>query len=210
MNIIKKNRKLFAVLILFLSNILVFSETKTSIKWKLSLVIEDATEVKTDELSHIINLPSGTEYSLLIESESSSECYVILEKTDKTSIILFDGHLEAGNQMYLPDENFGDDVFTVDSSTGIEKIYVIVSKFQQTDLEKLLNKKSSKTIDKNLSDKILDEISFLKQNVSSYTEQPVKPAVTGGTTRSLQIKRIVPYTEFDGADVYVKTIRISH
>jgi len=206
---IYKKRILLCLFFLFIS-ISVFSEDKNFVNWKLSFVLEDETEADTNDLSHILKLPSGTEYSLLIESEEDAECYVVLEQSDKKELVLYKGPITAGKQIYLPQENFGSEVFKINSDSGVEKIHIVVSRNSQTDLEKLLKNNTSNIINKNFSDKVIDEISSLKQNASSYTEQPVKPAVTGGTTRQFSAKRVRPYTEFNGADLYVKTIRISH
>lgn len=203
-------KKYFIVFILFFVSALCFSEENNFIQWKLSFVLEDETEADTTDLSHILKLPNGTEYSLLIESEEDAECYVVLEQSDKKELVLYKGPITAGKQIYLPQENFGSEVFKINSDSGVEKIHIVVSRNSQTDLEKLLKNNSSNIISKNFADKVIDEISYLKQSASSYTEKPVKPAVTGGTTRQFSAKRVRPYTEFYGADLYVKTIRISH
>jgi len=203
-------KKFFIVFILFFVSALCFSEENNFIKWKLSFVLEDGTEVDTTDLSHILKLPNGTEYSLLIESEEDAECYVVFEQSDKKDLVLYKGSVTAGSQIYLPEESFGSEVFKINSNSGVEKNHIVVSKNSQTNLEKLLKNSDSNIINKKYADKVIDEISLLKQNASSYTEQPVKPAVTGGTTRQFSAKKIRPYTEYNGADLYVKTIRISH
>lgn len=178
--------------------------------WKLSaFTVSDGMQTVLD-VSRPVNLTNGDAFGIVIETDGRIEnayCYAIYEDENGIASALYDGKIPSSGKVTLPSE---EETFSVTPPSGIEKIHIIVCSVEQKKLEQFIEKIDGSKDKKTASEKVVDEISRLKLGASSFAEKPVKPATTGGTTRSLGKLSVSPYTEYSGSAVYVKTIRITH
>lgn len=197
-------RKKTVLFVMVLFGSILFSQTN-SLNWEFAFLSESKGLYIPVDSERIIELSENSNFKLFLSTQSNCYCYVIYEDINGTETVLFSGSLIAASDLYLPSKNISS-AYNITPPSGTEKIYIIVSALPQKDLEKILNKS---VLD---SKKILDEVLKIKKNLSSFTSEPVKPATTGGTTRSFSsdTEQERPYTLFSGTDVYVKTIRIKH
>lgn len=87
---------------------------------------------------------------------------------------------------------------------------IIVPSVRRKKLEKLLDSSDKGSCTVSVSRQILDEIGRLRLTLTPYTEEPVKPAGMGATSRGFAPGSDSAVTAFSGASVYVETVRIRH
>lgn len=204
--IVKKMLTLF-VLISGLS--FLYAQSDSSLVWQLAFLHKTAGRLESLPVSQVMQLKDGDQFKLKISSDDDASCYVIDEQGDGTVAVLFDAKLNAFEPQELP--GTGDDaLFVLSPPDGTDKIHVIVSDGPIKNIEPLLAKLEKEGNSPSASRGVLDEIARIKQNLSPVTEKPSKPAVMGASTRALIAPSSNTTTEFAGASLYVKTIRIKH
>jgi hypothetical protein len=195
------------IIMLFAS---MFCQAQSLINWQFAFLLPGNDSKGPVDTSRPVKLPDGSEFRLYLKPESDVDCYIVYEQADTIASVLFCGEVTAGRAIYLPGR---DKVFSVVPPAGTEKIHIIISGCPQKTLETFAAALQEHPRDLSISQKIIDEILRMKQNVSAFTEVSVKPVSTGGTARAF-MPGISPddpvCTEYSGAGLYVKTVRIRH
>ena len=203
-----KYAKFISVFFFSLFTVALFAEP--SLTWHLSAFsVEDGMRTPLD-VSKPANLADGTDFGITIEIDDAVKnafCYAVYEDGEGMATVLYNGKVPSSHKVMLPSD---DETFTVTPPAGMEKIHLVVCATEQKKLAQLIEKLDSAKEAKTASKKVIDEINRVKLSVSSFAETPVKPASTGGVTRGLGASTAETYSEFTGANEYVKTIRISH
>jgi hypothetical protein len=178
-------------------------------QWSFGFFSVIGEEYQSLPLSQAAQMKDGDRFRLLVSSEKDAYCYILDEQPDGILCQIFGGRLRAKDAIFIPSGD-DEDCFVLGPPDGIERIHILVSAIRQEKLEQL-SARLSKDADKaTASRKTLDEMSRVRQSLTSFTEAPSKPAVMGASTRFLAERAESEAIEFSGASTYVKTIRISH
>jgi hypothetical protein len=197
-------------LCIILLSVGMFCQAQSCINWQFAFLLPGNDSQRPVDTSKPVVLPDGAKFRLYVKPESDADCYIVYEQADGTAAIPYCGEVTAGTAVYLPGR---DKVFSVVPPAGTEKIHIIVSCHPRKTLENFAAALQKHPGDADISQKIVDEILHMKQNASVFTESPVKPVSTGGTARAFtpgQSQIDPACTEYSGAELYVKTIRIWH
>jgi hypothetical protein len=180
-----------------------------SLEWRFGFFLVVGEDYKVLPLSQTAQMKDGDRFRLLVSSESDAYCYILDEQPDGLVCQMYCGRLKAKNAVFIPSGE-GEDCFILGPPDGVDKIHILVSASRQEKLELSLAKLPKDADQVGASRKVIDEVSRVRQALSSFAEAPSKPAVMGASTRFLAAKAESEAIEFSGASTYVKTIRITH
>jgi hypothetical protein len=201
-------KKLFLILSFLLLAFSLFGEPGL-FSWRFGFfsVVGEDYEVLT--LSKAAQMKDGDRFRLLVSSEWDAYCYILDEQPDGLVCQMYAGKLKAKNAVFIPSGE-GEDCFILGPPDGVDKIHIIVAAARLDKLEQSLAKLPKDADQASASRKVIDEVSRVRQALSSFAEAPSKPAVMGASTRFLAARAESEAIEFSGASTYVKTIRIAH
>lgn len=185
------------------------AQTDSSLVWQLAFLHNVSGRLESLPISQVAQLKDGDQFKLKISADDDACCYVVFEQGDGSVAVLCNAKLKAFETQALPGDA-DDALFVLSPPDGTDKIHVIVSDRPVKSVELLLAKLEKEGSAPAISRGILDEIARIKQNLSPVTEKPSKPAVMGAATRAIGTPSASASTEFSGASLYVKTIRIRH
>ena len=191
-----KKLAVLSVLFFLLVGNVVFAQNQNNITWEMAVVKWTGSGEESFSPKRPLSFKSGEEYYLYIKSDSPAYCYIVQENADRTSSIIFNGILEAGKEMPIPDDND----FTVPSGTGTIRYYVIISSTPKTNLNR------QGTLSGNQHTALIDEIQTISMSLSTAQEKPEQQVVIGGGTRG---SSTMAY-QYGGLETYVKTIVIGY
>jgi hypothetical protein len=201
-------KKLFLIPSLIVIAFSLYGEP-SSFEWKFGFFSVAGEDYKVLPLSEAAQMKDGDRFRLLVSSESDAYCYILDEQPDGLVCQMYGGKLKAENAVFIPSGE-GEDCFILGPPDGVDKIHILVAAARLNKLEQLLARLPKDTDSASVSRKIIDEVSRVRQALSSFAEAPSKPAVMGASTRFLAAKAESEAIEFSGASTYVKTIRITH
>jgi hypothetical protein len=201
-------KKLFSIPSLLILAFSLYGEP-SSLEWRFGFFSVVGEDYKVLPLSQAAQMKDGDRFRLLVSSESDAYCYILDEQPDGLVCQMYGGRLKAKNAIFIPSGE-GEDCFILGPPDGVEKIHILVTAVRLDKLEQSLAKLLKDTDPASASKKVIDEVSRVRQALSSFAEAPSKPAVMGASTRFLAAKAESEAIEFSGASTYVKTIRITH
>jgi hypothetical protein len=181
----------------------------SSFEWRFGFFSVVGDDYRALPLSQAAQMKDGDRFRLLVSSESDAYCYILDEQPDGVVCQMFSGRLSARKAVFIPSGE-GEDCFILGPPDGVDKIHILVAAVRLDKLEQLLAKLPKDTDPASASRKVIDEVSRIRQALSSFAESPSKPAVMGASTRFLAAKAESEAIEFSGSSTYVKTIRIAH
>jgi hypothetical protein len=196
----------FSILFLFCF-LSVSAQDDKNISWQFALYNSEGSVIGSASPSEPLTVSDGSQFRLGLSCKTDAFCYIADEQPDGTVNVIFNGIVKNSASLNLPGEN---SFFTLQPPDGTERFHVIVSSARQKKLEKLFASSDKGSCTTTVSREIIDEIGRLRLTLAPYTEEPVKPAVMGATSRGFTPGSDSVVTAFSGASVYVETVRIRH
>ncbi|QQO11167.1 DUF4384 domain-containing protein [Breznakiella homolactica] len=150
-------------------------------------------------VTRAVQLSTEDEFSLVLQSESDCYCYIIYQGSDGAVIVIHAGRLSAGRMLRTGP-------VALIPPPGTETFYLILLNEDDPGLSGAVaafEKDGSRRNARN----VLNEVMRLRSAASPLAENPDKPVLMGGSSRSLTPPEGV---EYSGATSYVKTILIRH
>ena len=144
-------------------------------------------------------------FQIDFEPEHDCYCYMLKEDSNGKISILSKSRATANVKLVFPSS---EEDFEIQSPSGTERFFVIISAHAQTSLDKVLKSISGDgKADASSMSKVKDEILRIRQSLSGVATEAEKPAAMGGVTRGNTSREA---TQFEGRSVYVKTITIKY
>jgi hypothetical protein len=179
---------------------LVLAQSDEGITWKLAFLKGEIVSQTVPDLTKPVQMKDGEKFQLFIHIVNpEARVYILYHGADDSIEVLSYELLPANTAYMLPSPY---QTYTMTPPAGVEKIYVIVSKERQLNLENLLSKKKRDT------KAILEELKAIQQKVLQIAEEPQKPVPIGGTVRGGA--ELLQATQYTGQETYVRIIRIEH
>jgi len=176
-----------------------------SLDWEIQFRNESTREYMP--INEIIKMENYSGFSLAVKPDSDSYCYVIFYDSDRETHVLENQVLKGGIEKPLGP-------WWIEEPSGVQTMYVVMSRSRQTDLEGLMALRESNPDSRLHSNNLYREIVSLQNRVSSLGE-PASAIVTGGgttrgadTTRDAGTNSQILATRFSGKEIYVRPIRI--
>jgi hypothetical protein len=208
-------KKMIAVcLFILITGVCLHAQT---FSWDIKFLKVEAAE--SVPISRTIAMETKDRFRIIITPDSYCFCYVALYDSDGEITVLYDKPLQRN-------EIKGLGPFVLEGPSGTEKttkkmterIYVIMSREQQTELEGLImNFNRSPSKDNN--DKLYTKLQNLQKTINQLGNPASSFIASASTTRApMADKNTTPpppkkdeyVTRFSGKDRYVRTITISH
>ncbi len=159
---------------------------------------------------------------MMVEPIRPCYIYLLYERDGEDLSLLFPGDfslfkdpLAPGKRIYLPD---GNQWFTLDNQTGIEKFHLLVSTTRRMDFESLImNFKQGTAADKiTHMNQVTTHLRDLKKEQLRLAKTAERPIQIGGGFRDVDSTQLITSdisllsTEINGQDFYIKTYSIEH
>jgi hypothetical protein len=190
-------KKFFVVL--FVTGILgrVFCQNGNDLGW--SMVLVDPKKEVSVSFSRPVAMKTGDAFSFIIQSDQDAYCYVVVQDSERNTIVLHGGRILAGKEL-----NLGP--LTLTPPAGTETFYVVMSLGEQQSLAAAIKGLGTGGRQR-AGRRVMNEVFGIRRQVSALRENPEKPVFMGGAFRGAEAAE---GRAFSGADTYVKTITISH
>ena len=179
------------------------------------------------DFSERVSVSPGDLFKVHIQPVKNAFIYLFLHDASGDLKLLFPNRFEdfegrgyVDTQFFIP---AGENWFTLDSTKGTERFYLLASSKRLTNLESLTTvcQKAAQSRSKNASSAdaarqaVLDEISRVRRVHSKLTIVAEKPVTMAGTERGVNppsanspIAKLA--TEIEAVDFYTKTFRLEH
>jgi hypothetical protein len=209
-------RLLLLALILFLPGALLSAEDGT-LRFTWAFVTQAPNgALRQVDLSRPVHASSGDLFKIYIEPADNAFVYLFLHDAEGNLQLLFPDSFKdfdksdyRGNQFFIPAEQSW---FTLDTSKGTERFYLIASTKRLSSLETLADDYQKAPKDRKSSQKqaILDEVSRLQKEHSKLRIAAEKPVPIAGGTRGAGQSVAKLATKVEASEFYFKTFRLEH
>lgn len=167
---------------------------EVKLRWAFGAMAGPADSRKYLSITDDITLRTGDEIQMFLSPISPCFVYVLHEDPAGGMTVLFPGTLSAfppgygaGKRFYVPAETVW---LQLDSTTGVERIYLVVSPQRLTQLEALLQRAGGAGDTKARRNQVVAELARLtKQSSRQWSERPV---TIGGQVRGVPAKPVYP------------------
>ena len=194
---------------------------KLSFTWAFVKRTADGSAVPIN-FSERVNIKAGDLFKIHIQPAASSYVYLILQDAaDDVQLLfpdvfdLFEKTSYAQTRYFIPD---GDNWFTLDSTHGTERFFLMASSERLRPLESLVltlqktasNQKSTVAAIYAARQAVLDETRRLIKEHSQLAVAAEKPVTIAGGTRGINESVARLATRIETAGFYSKTFRLEH
>lgn len=196
-------------------------DAKISLAWAFAKRAPNGAAVPVD-FSERVGIKPGDFFKIYIQPTAGSYVYLILQDASNEVQFLFPEGFElfvkpsyAQGKYFIPE---GDDWFTLDSTKGTERFYLLASSERLGSLETLLaaldrtvSSAKSTVAEKNAARQAaLDEIKRLIQAHSRLAAAVEKPVSIAGGTRGINDSVAKLATRIEAQGFYSKIFRLEH
>ena len=196
-----KKSMVLSMLLVFLIYSGIFAQGRGDIAWEMAVLKWTGSNFESFSPQRPITMQTGDAYQIYIKFDSPGYCYIVQENSDRTSSIIFNGPLTAGQTMFFPGE---DEEYIASADTGTIRFHVVVSSSQRTNLERYMSQGTGARLAGAQHTALVDEIRAINRSIATVAEAPERPVVMGGAVRGTSY---VAY-RYEGQGTYVKTITI--
>jgi hypothetical protein len=192
-------KKFFLLLIVLSAAFGAFAQSGRAFNWDIAMVNQKrSTGLSADQTVHMV---TGDIFNFLITSEADCFVYIIAQCSDNSVIVLCESALKKGNELRVgPVE--------LTPPAGTETFFVVVSAAAQKKLGQAVETYQKNPNSSRNARAALNEVFALRRDVSRLDQIPEQPVYMGGAFRGGDGS--VAGIRFSGANLYVKTINISH
>jgi hypothetical protein len=144
-------------------------------------------------------METGDIVSFYVTSEADCYCFLVAQSSDNEVAVLHSRPLKAGEEIRTGAVQLAE-------PPGTETFFIVMSAGRQRKLEQAVEAHARNPASTRTGRAVLNEVFALRREVSRLGEKPEQPVYLGGAFRALDVEG----TLFSGADMYVKTVSISH
>jgi hypothetical protein len=167
---------------------------EVKLRWAFGAIAGPAGDRKFLRITDDVTLRSGDEIQMFVSPVTACFIYVLHEDPAGEMTVLFPDQLPVfppaygpGQRFYVPAEKAW---LQLDATTGIERIYLVVSPQRLTQLETLLKSSATATDPKARRSQVVGELARLTKQTSTRWSE--RPATIGGQIRGVPTKPVYP------------------
>jgi hypothetical protein len=216
-------KRMFAIVVLVAASAagLTAQDAGLAFDWAFVKRAHDGSAVPID-FKERVNIAAGDLFKIHIQPIKAAYVYLFLhdaadelELLFPSSFALFDGKSYAQALFFIPE---GDNWFTLDSSKGVERFYLLASSERLRQLETLVlalqktsaNQKATVAAKTAARQAVLDEMTRVRKQHSQLAAAAEKPVTIAGGTRGINATVEKLATRIEAGGFYTKTFRLEH